>query len=290
MGSRVSVVKGCFARRRHPRPSGGCGAPLMEHGRNQAGGRSRCRARPALLLLAALLLLPGLASAAPAPGVVTVLKGKADKQHRQQGDWRRLARRDPVASGDRVRTRAASLAEVTLHRGKQTIRLGPNSLVDFSAVFAEGERTVSALTLEEGDLWAEVDELGEESSFDLSSKAARATVRGTIFSVHADEEGTTTLNVYRGKVEVRGAPSPAAAGGGAIAGPREVAGPREITLHQWVRLVGRMQQIVVDRNGGWRIRDIDAHEGFTARWMEWNRSLTEADPTKARQPAPHRQP
>jgi len=221
-----------------------------------------------------------------AEGKVSVLQGSAAKKTGEK-PWNGLKVRDSVAQGDRVKTRKKSLAEVQLP-GNQTIRLGPQTTVDFSTVFADGEKTVSELDIEEGDLWAEVEKLGDASTFKVSSGMAHASVRGTIFSFHSDDEHSV-LNVYRGAVEMRGQTPTTATDESKgshevaephevsapheVAGPHEVGGPREVSMHHWLQVIKAMQQIEVSKDGSWRVRDISDKETFAHQWLQWNQTL-----------------
>jgi len=227
--------------------------------------------------LMTIFLSPSPIVAVESSGVVTVVQGQVNKRL-TTGKWHGLRQKSKVETGERVRTYEKSLAEISLH-SSQKIRLGPDTTIDFTHVFEEGEKKVSELDLMDGDMWAEVDELEGDSSFQVNSSLAHATVRGTIFSLHADGD-KSTLNVYRGSVAVVGQQAVGGGAGGwawkqpgSDAGPREVAGPKEISMHAWLQVVKTMQQIVVSRDGSWQVRDIDPNEDFTARWMQWNKKI-----------------
>jgi len=218
------------------------------------------------------------ATASEDNGLVTVIQGEANKRS-VAGQWQGLKEREKVITGERVRTFEASLAEIVIHK-TQKIRLGPETTVDFASVFEEGEKKVSNLDLMEGDLWAEMDKLDEESTFEVSSKLAHATVRGTVFSLHADKK-EAVLNVYRGAVEVGGKQRMDSVQSAVhkmlvpreISGPREVPGPKEVSLKEWVQIVRAMQQIVVASDGSWTVRDIEAGESQRVRWEKWKKVL-----------------
>jgi len=250
---------------------------------------NNCRGISLLSILMLLLFgSAGIAIAGDGNGLVTVLKGEVNKRS-VAGKWKELKEQEKVITGERVRTFEESLAEIIIHK-TQKIRLGPETTVDFQSVFEEGEKKVSELDLMEGDLWAEIDKLDEDSSFEVSNKLAHATVRGTVFSLHADSENAV-LNVYRGAVEVSGkVKSATSASAGAelssvvseryelaapheVAGPKEVKGPKEVSLHEWIQVVKAMQQIVVSSDGSWKVRDIDADELQRARWDKWQKAL-----------------
>jgi len=217
----------------------------------------------------------GTTSVQASEGKVTVLKGSADKKT-EALPWHGLSVSDPIGQGDRVKTKKKSLAEVQLP-GHQTIRLGPRTTVDFTTVFADGEKTISQLDLEEGDLWAEVEKLDEDSIFNVDDHLAHASVRGTIFSYHADK-ASTVLNVYRGAVEMSKQTAAVEASHQVdapheVSGPKEVAGPREVSMHAWLQVIKAMQQITIYRNGKWEVNDITDKEALTRKWEQWNRQL-----------------
>ncbi|RLL50855.1 hypothetical protein D8Y20_10720 [Mariprofundus sp. EBB-1] len=246
----------------------------------------QCRSKFIVIALMSLLIgFSGLAIAEDNNGLVTIIKGEANKRS-VAGHWKGLKEQEKVITGERVRTFEKSLAEIVIHE-TQKIRLGPETTVDFQRVFEEGEKKVSELDLMEGDLWAEIEKLDEDSSFEVSNKLAHATVRGTIFSLHADKN-SATLNVYRGAVEVSGEqqlqttvrPSlqqemntrhvnePVE-----IAGPHEVQGPKEVTLKEWMQIIKAMQQIVISKDGSWQVHDIDKSERQQVHWDEWSQAI-----------------
>jgi len=239
--------------------------------------------RPFLTIMPILFAIAFAANTAHATGsgLVTIIKGDVSKQI-VSGNWHGVKEREKILTGERVRTFESSLAEIIIHQ-TQTIRLGPETTVDFKKVFADGEKTISNLDLMEGDLWAEMDKLDDDSSFEINSKLAHATVRGTIFSLHADK-GKTTLNVYRGSVEVNGQqkqhPSTASthhprevSGPKEVAGPNEIPGPKEVSLKEWIQIVHAMQQIVIRQDGSWQVRDIAQREQQQAEWQKWAEML-----------------
>ena len=107
---------------------------------------------------------------------------------------------DKIIEGDVISTEALSSCDVKL--GSSIIRIKEKSVMKFTKLdFTEvSENTV--LGLDKGKLLCKPKKLMKDESFTVKTPTAVAAVRGTQFTVEADAEKTTRINVYDGKVKV----------------------------------------------------------------------------------------
>ncbi len=137
-------------------------------------------------------------------GTVDQLEGSVQVR-RRGGDWRPLALKEAVHASDEIRTASDSRAELRWRDGTR-MRLGPSSQLTirkFSKNAANKAR-VSLFELTLGRVWVRVVQAMKPASrFEIETPTAVAAVRGTIFSVAVGTEGTTSVSVFDGKVQVR---------------------------------------------------------------------------------------
>ena len=139
----------------------------------------------------------------PPPFEITHFAGKPEIFSPDKG-WVPLQSSRPLGPNDKVRTDAAS--EVTLRiPDVADIRLKENSQLEGrKPEFLQKELTYR-LHLLQGALQVSADKkLKEKGSFEVSTPVLVAAVRGTLFEVDSDpKKGKSSVNVLRGKVEVR---------------------------------------------------------------------------------------
>ena len=106
-----------------------------------------------------------------------------------------------VHAGDNVSTDARGLAGITLPDGTLT-RLATNTSITLdSAHFAkDGSMHDVSLTQQIGRTFTNVQHLVSGASFDVHSRAATASVRGTKFEILIGADGTMTVKVFKGTV------------------------------------------------------------------------------------------
>jgi len=118
-------------------------------------------------------------------GTVTFVDGQARKQKIGQEDWQNAIQNTPVDNGDRVKTLVKTRAEIKLAE-LDIIRLAPKTTVDIIKLYQEGkdQKRETQLDVQQGDIWANIGSLDANSSMDLNTAVANATVKGTVFRVN----------------------------------------------------------------------------------------------------------
>jgi len=111
-----------------------------------------------------------------------------------------------VRAGERVRT--GEDARIGLHWADGSrIEVGPNSelVVQRCRLNKAKHTSQSRFRLNLGEIWIRVRAALEPGSkFEVETPTIVAAVRGTVFAVRVSSDGTTSLEVYRGEVEIRG--------------------------------------------------------------------------------------
>lgn len=220
-------------------------------------------------------------------GVVTWLEGAAQKKSDVQASWIDAYVKTTIGNGDKMKTLQKSRAELEIN-WDTIIRLSENTLVDFVKLIKDYQHkfTATDIQITQGEVWGNLEALGDTSSFTIGDVAARAEIRGTTFSYKHADTGTV-LKVYEGVVSVHGihqVDSPATvAGPREVSGPQEVSGPREVsppavvTMEHWSVNVVAMQEISISSPGAKpRLRDFTAQESEEqSEWVRWNKERDE---------------
>ncbi|WP_374621406.1 FecR domain-containing protein [Devosia sp.] len=180
-----------------------------------------------IVLVAGLLGL-GIGSAVADDWVAAKLRGRV--LERIDGTWHAISRGDVVPDGHAVRTVGNS--RVLLVRGKETIELGPNTLIEIRDRDGELFTTVRQAF---GEIKVEADVRNVEH-FAVETPHLAAVVKGTIFVVRSGRSGAQ-VEVERGRVAVEDADDHSttivAAGQSASAeegSPLEVSGAGELPV------------------------------------------------------------
>lgn len=215
----------------------------------------------------------------PKKGVVTYVSGAAQHKAKEAAAeaWDALELKDDVTSGETVQTKRQTRAEIELDAGK-LIRLDENTIVDLVKLFEEEDKK-STVTLDvaQGQVWSQIASLGGDEAFKINSPLAGASVRGTVFNFAVGQGNRTSVDVFKGAVEVYN-PFPAkklVPGQGygerrEVAGPQEVQGPKEVTLQEWYYIVRSMQRISISPGQStFEVEDIKADDEADA-WRKWN--------------------
>ena len=225
-----------------------------------------------------------LALAAPQANLqfkVTELIGEAHVLPKAKGEpkdgaaWKKLSKGSQVSVGDAVRTKDKSRLELQLADGSR-IRLGAASKVTLSEGQLEGSERRVTVTMWVGRLWAKVaKKLGDESKFEVETANAVAGVRGTSFTVIANQDFSALVRVYSGTVGVRKNDGKS---GSFRDRPRtQVAGPKRVDREQWEEIVAtQMKQIAVTNIGQILPATDFEDQGEELEWAMWNQKLDEA--------------
>ena len=126
---------------------------------------------------------------------ISVWRGEVDLKKAGAAAWQRVSGGDktPLASGDELRTARASTVEIYMDDGSR-IKVAPMSAFRLTA---ENSQAVS-LGLYFGRVRSWVKKLSKK--FEVRTPSAVCAVRGTDFTVAADQEGNTTVEVREGSV------------------------------------------------------------------------------------------
>jgi len=216
-------------------------------------------------------------------GVVTYVDGQVKRKSSDLENWQNAPVNTEVLSGDKVRTYIDSRAELDLSE-LDVIRLAPRTVIDIVRLYEETKekKVKTNISVEQGQLWANVHPVEANTEFDISAPVAAAAITGTVLRLDVDEDSTTTLKVYKGEVQLRRQPQqllkPMQTGSlkpTQIQGPSQVQGPKEVTADEWIKIIKAMQQITVSKNGeiinfgGFSIQDKDEQ----SPWIRWNHEL-----------------
>jgi len=180
-----------------------------------------------------------------------------------------------------VKTDAAAKVEITLPDGS-ALRLGDNTIFQLEASKPKKEKGASFSVLL-GKAWAKVKTVSGQQNFEVKTKTAVAGVRGTVFSVLAQQDTATTVKVFEGEVGVSNRPAkekalgPAEGAGKETAAAKkgervQIAGPKEISKKQWEEMIAKaMQMVKVAANGEMSeplAFDIEVEK--KDEWTAWN--------------------
>ncbi|NIV29818.1 MAG: hypothetical protein GWN58_10020, partial [Anaerolineae bacterium] len=130
-------------------------------------------------------------------GMVEILSANGDT-------WRLASVGDRVEAGDRIRTSSHSTARLVFFEGSTT-DLMPSTEVAFIQVSVrrEGSDRIIALHQRLGRTYSRVQQLSDATShFEIKTPTAIAGVRGTEFAIVVEDDGTTSVTVVEGLVEV----------------------------------------------------------------------------------------
>src|SRR5687767_14990146 len=175
--------------------------------------------------------------------------------------------------GDTVETGEKSRLEMSLPDGSR-VRLGASSRVKLSeGQFKGTDRKVSVMVWV-GRLWAKVaKKMGEESKFEVETANAVAGVRGTSFTVIANQDLSALVRVYSGTVGVRKNDGKS----GNFRNRTQVSGPTRIDQKQWEEIVAtQMKQVAITNLGQILPASDFADQGDELEWAMWNQKLDEA--------------
>jgi len=138
------------------------------------------------------------ASESPQATVVDVIN-EVDADPLAEGEWQDAVVDMTIYTGGQVWAQESSTARVEAEEG--LMRVAPNTIFTLERPGAD----VLQLTLDEGQVWVNVEGLEEGQTFQVETPAAVASVRGTRFGVRAASDGTTVVATRVGTVTVSAA-------------------------------------------------------------------------------------
>jgi hypothetical protein len=213
-------------------------------------------------------------------GIVTFVSGSVKKQTEEIPNWTRAEKDTEVLTGDKVRTYKDSRAELELLE-MDVIRMAPQTTLDVLKLYAETreKRREVKLHVEQGDIWAKIDNKEGKAKFDISTPITVAAITGTTLRLTANSDSTSRLKVYQGEVQITNAPQntqlqPQSIQPYEIQGPHQIPGPYEVSVQEWLYIVKSMQQITVNKQGQvvnvgeFSSNDLDEKTD----WVKWNKA------------------
>jgi len=159
----------------------------------------------AMILIVAFAMLTQLVFVVNLLAVAETVSGHVSFQRGGRGEYATLARGAFVKTGDVLRTTSDGSAEFVWAGGTR-VKMMPNTQMVIQSAQSNGLRhsSTSRFRLERGKIFVRLTRnLAPSSRFEVQTKGAIASVRGTIFSVETQgEEGDTRIAVYRGTVQM----------------------------------------------------------------------------------------
>lgn len=193
--------------------------------------------------------------------------------------------------GDVVRCDKNSRAEIKFFDGN-IIRLNQYSEFEIKNIERKEEDKETSISLVSniGGFWIRIKgAVGYTTDFKVGTPTALIGVRSTTYRAQIDEDKKTMVRVYKGKVEVKTWISAyqetikvkprkddfekeKEEEKQEIEGPYEVEGPQEVTLEEWMRLVGEMQQVIISPDKmPEEVSKFDPEEDEKDEWVRWNK-------------------
>ncbi len=245
-----------------------------------------------VLVLLPLLLAAAVAVQAQAWVIARVSFYIGEVGARKSGteEWAQVALKQPLFSGDAIRTAAESRLEVKVDDAS-VVRIGENSELEISKPnlmnLAGGETQAK---LKKGRIWSNVKKMAEDQRrMTVSTPTVVAAIRGTVFRIDVPEDSLTVLRVYEGSIEARENPATPAAGGlREVRPPGEVAPPAEVSAQEWVQIVAANQQLTFRRGGTPQLVAFDPEVDALIEWVRWNRERDAQGIPPGRRPEPER--
>lgn len=115
-------------------------------------------------------------------------------------EWLDAGGGESLVVGDGVRTDRVGFAQVVYPDGSLT-RLGPRTAMTVRELATEAP-TVVAVSVDVGQTWHNVRDLGDGGRFEVETSVATAAVRGTVFAVDCVVQDVCRFAVVEGEVEV----------------------------------------------------------------------------------------
>ena len=148
-----------------------------------------------LTLGMAVGIQPALANRVSREAKITTLVGQVEWMKSGSDQWQACSEGQPLSEGDKIRTGTDGQATLTLDEGS-TIQLSPGSEFTLQSLAKESanEQLESILALMKGKLRAQVTPLKPGSKFEIETPAMVAAVRGTIFNVSINADGSIDVS------------------------------------------------------------------------------------------------
>lgn len=195
---------------------------------------------------------------------ITRIDGVASLMRKDGDKWRQAKPNTPLSVGDQLYTESESFIEIRYHTGA-ILRMDEKTKIILESSSEKSLATKSPL----GKIWVNMKKLTTQGTeFQVSTPTATAAIRGTIYKLTTDQDSSSTVDVYDGKVAVgpsdrlkqeqkkEEAQQPGSEGVGEVPGPEEIPGPYEVSLETWLTIVAG-QRIAIRNDGKFAQGDFD---------------------------------
>lgn len=188
-----------------------------------------------------------------------------------------------IQPGDLIRTGEKSKIEIIFDDGS-IVRLAEKSELKINnlSLNIEKKEYNTAVTAKIGNFWNRIKKITSyKNNFTTATPTAIAGVRSTVYRMKIEEDTTTLVRVYRGKVEIKtwieayenmirtyGEKEEQQE----YEQPYEVEGPQEVSMEEWIQIVSAMQEIVISpKEMPTPPRKFDPEEDAKDPWVIWNK-------------------
>lgn len=243
-----------------------------------------------LILFASSIFYLNKFVSAAASAKLSICSGSCTVKKKGTAAYKPAVAGTPLLPADAVKTGAKTKAEIKFPDGS-VIRLADNTSVvikNFNINDAAKTKSTSVNT-NLGNVWAKIKKSNYKTDFKTKTPTAIAGVRSTVYRLVIDEDGSTTVKVYDGNVEVKTwldavnktiqkqikdkKPSSQKK---QIGGPKEIKGPKEISMEEWTKVVQKNQQIIIGvGKTPTDPTDFDPEADAKDPWVQWNKELDE---------------
>jgi hypothetical protein len=233
---------------------------------------------PAFLLC---LLITGVAFAEPV-AKITRIDGVASLLRKGAKDWRQIKPNTPLSIGDELYSEAETFIEIRYNSGA-ILRMDEKTKITIEESSEKTTKTRTGI----GKIWVNMKKLTTHGTeFDVATPTATAAIRGTIYQMSTDQDSSTDVDVYDGKVAVgpsdqlkkqiqKENPQGGVDQPQEVPGPEEIPGPYEVPLETWMTIVAG-QRISVRNDGKFAQGAFDmdaAGNKFIAKNKELDKAL-----------------
>ncbi|MCK4777698.1 MAG: FecR domain-containing protein [Actinomycetia bacterium] len=218
------------------------------------------------------------------PGaLINRIEGDVFRKYIKVDNWTKARAQTSISVQESIHTYTRSKAELIIDNNK-IIRLAPKTLINIISLLESNDsaKEYTELELEEGSVWANIDELDNDADFRITSDTAGTAVRGTVFSVSVDEQKNTEIKVYRGEVKVEkksidNTETEINQNKDVIfKKPEKIDKPyRVVSREEWTFIVSEMHRIIIRKDNNekpevTKFTSQDDKNSEMNKWIEWN--------------------
>lgn len=236
---------------------------------------TRMLCRMSLVLLG--FLVP-VVSAQESVAKITMVEGTASMLRPHGKKWRPVRPGLSLGVGDQVYTQPESFLEIRYKSGA-VLRLDESTKITIEHSSEQASHTRTGL----GNVWVNMRKMAGSGGhdFEVSSPTATAAIRGTVFHMATDQDSTSSVAVYNGKVAVgpnatakdtTATPSKPFTPPTEVPGPEEIPGPYEVSLETWTTIVAG-QRISVRKDGMFAKESFEVEKKSNDAFVERNKKL-----------------